>query len=85
MEEMKDCLGKEVWMSGKQGERVQDRSEWRGFVRGSGPGDKTQTLKRCHSCGLSQLYEACWWKSVCGQAHNLKGVKGKFYFFSFLS
>ena len=36
-------------------------------------------------CGLSQLYGACGWKSVCGQTYNLKGMKGKIYLFSFLS
>ena len=41
---------------------VQDRSEWQGFVRGSAWGIawrmNPQTLMRCHSYGLSQLYEA---------------------------
>ena len=49
------------------------------------PGDEPHTLMRYHSCGLSQLYEVCAWKSVCGRAYNLKGIKGKTYFFSFLS
>ena len=31
---------------------------------------------------MPQLYEACeWWKSVCGRAYNLKGIKGKFSVF----
>ena len=46
---------------------------------GNSPGDETQTLMRCHSCGFSQLYEACGWKSVCGQAYKLKSIKGNIY------
>ena len=42
--------------------KVQDRSEWRGFVRGNAwrvsRGDEPLTLARCHSCGVTQLYEA---------------------------
>ena len=45
-------------------------------------GDEPLTLKRCFSCGLPQLYEALeGWKSVCVQAYNLKGMKGKFSVF----
>ena len=47
-------------------------------------GDETQTLMRYHIFRLSQLYEACGWKSVCGQAYNLKVIIGKIYFLSFL-
>ena len=69
----------------------QDRSEWRGFVRGEcmerTPGDEPLTFMRCHSCGLPQLCEALEeWKSVRGRAYNVKGIKGKMlFFFSFLS
>ena len=51
------------------------------------PGDEPLTLTRCHSCGLTQLYEAFeGWKSVCGRVYNLKGIKGKIlFFFSFLN
>ena len=54
--------------------------EWIGDI----PGDESQTLTRCHSCVASQLYQACWWKSVCGRDYNLKGIKGEIYIFSFL-
>ena len=43
--------------------------------------DKHHTLTRCHSCGLSQVYVAFWWKSVCGRAYNIKGIMGKFFSF----
>ena len=44
------------------------------------------TLKRCHSCGLSQLNEAFeGWKYVCGRAYSLKGIEGKFSVFLLLS
>ena len=59
-----------------------------GEFMGHSPGDKPLTLTRCHSCGLPQLYEAFEkWKSVCGRAYYLKGIKGKFFLFflSFLS
>ena len=47
--------------------------------------DEPLTLTRCHSCGLSQPYEALEeWKSVCGRAYGLKGIKGKIIFFFFL-
>ena len=49
---------------------------------GRSPGDKPLTLTRCHSCGLPQLYETLGWKSVCDRAYILKGIKGKFSFFS---
>ena len=53
---------------------------------GRSPGDEPQTLTRCHSCVLPQLYEAFeGWKSVCGGAYNLKGIERKFLFFFFLS
>ena len=77
-------------MSGKQEERyrigVNDR-----YVRGEcmrcSLGDEPLSLMRCQSCGLPQLYESLeWWKSICEQAYNLKGIKGNFqFFFSFLS
>ena len=47
---------------------------------GHSQGDEPLTSPRCHSYGLPQLYETCGWKSVCGRAFNLKGVKGKNYF-----
>ena len=59
-----------------------------GECMGRSPGDEPLTLTRCHSCGLPQLYEACeGWKSVCGRAYNLQGIKGYFmgFFFSCLS
>ena len=46
---------------------------------GRSPGYKPLILRRCHSCGLPQLYEAFkGLNSVCGPAYNLKGIKGKF-------
>ena len=48
-------------------------------------GDEPLTLTRYHSCGLRQLYKALeGWKSVCGRAFNLKGIKGKIFCFSSL-
>ena len=52
-----------------------------GECMGHCPGDEPQTLKRFHSGGLSQLYEACKWNSVCCLADNLKVIKGKFSVF----
>ena len=49
---------------------------------GCSPGDEPLTLSRCHNCGLPQLYETFkGWKSICGQAYNLKGKKGTFSIF----
>ena len=46
------------------------------------PGDESLTLMRCHSCGLSRLYEALeGWKSLCGQDYNLNVINGKFFLF----
>ena len=58
-----------------------------GECMGRSPGDEPLTLMICHSCGLPKLYEAFeGWKSVCGQAYILKGIKGKFFFLlSFVS
>ena len=54
----------------------------KGECMGRSPGNEPLTLTRCHSCGLPQLYEAVEeWKSVCGRAYNLKGIKGKFSVF----
>ena len=54
----------------------------KGECMGRSPGDEPQTLTRYHSCGLPQLYEAfVGWKQFCGQAYNLKGIKGKFSVF----
>ena len=49
--------------------------------------DESLMLMRCHSCGMPQLYETLeGWKFVCGQAYNLKGIKGKIsVFLLFLS
>ena len=52
-----------------------------GECMGCSPGTST----RCHSCGLPQPYEVIGWKSVCGRACNLKGVKGKISFLIFNS
>ena len=50
-----------------------------GESMGRSLGDGLLTLTRCHSCGLPQLYETCeGWKSICGRAYNLKGIKRKF-------
>ena len=50
---------------------------------GRSPEDKPFPLTRCHSCGLSLLYETLEeWISLCGQAYNLiKDIKGKFSVF----
>ena len=54
----------------------------KGECMGHSPGDEPQTLTRCHSCGLPQLYEALeGWNSVRGRAYNFKGIKGKFSVF----
>ena len=53
-----------------------------GEYMGPSSGDEPFTMMRCHSCGLSQLYEAfVGGKSVCGQAYNLKGTFSGFLFF----
>ena len=40
------------------------------------------TLTRCHSCLLSQLYEALEEQnSTCGRAYNLKDIEVKIYIF----
>ena len=54
---------------------------YEGECMGRKLGDEPLTLMRCHSCGMAQVYEALWWKSVCGRAYNLKGIKGKISFF----
>ena len=47
------------------------------------PGNEPMTLTKSHSCGLPQLYEAFeGWKSICGRAYNLKGIKGIFFYCS---
>ena len=66
---MKDCLRKRGLDVRQTIRMVQDRCEWQSFVRECmrhSLGDEPLTLTRCHSCGLSQLYEACGWKFVCG-------------------
>ena len=48
-------------MSGKQGGWSRIGVNGRGLgggMHGCSPGDETQTLMRCHSSGLPQLYEA---------------------------
>ena len=73
-------------MSGKRGEWCRigmDGGRLRGECIGRSPGDEPLTLTRCHSSGLLQLYEALErWKSVCGRAYNVKGIKGKICFSS---
>ena len=51
---------------------VPERSEWHWFVRVNAWDIAQWMNNRCHSCGLSQLYEACGCKSVCGRACNLR-------------
>ena len=42
------------------------------------------TFTRCYRCLLSQLYVALLGESpLCGQAYNLKRIKGLIYFFFF--
>ena len=60
---LKDCL-RNKGLDVRQARRmVQDRSEcwavYEGACMGHNPGDEPRTLKRCHSCGLSKLYEVC--------------------------
>ena len=52
-----------------------------GECMGLSPGDEPLTLTRCHIYGLPQLYEALGWKFRLWPTHNLKGIKGKIYFF----
>ena len=76
---------KKVWMSGKQGDWCRIGVNWGGCM-GHHPRDESQILMRCHSCGLTQLYEACGWEYICDHAYNLKGIKVKidsFLCFSF--
>ena len=87
---VKECLKKRGLDVRKTRRRVQDRSEWRRFVRGEcmgySSGDEPLTLTRCHSCGMPKLYEVLeGWKAVCGRAYNLKVIKGKIFCFSSLS
>ena len=70
---VKVCLRK-----GGLGIRQARRMVYEREYMGSSLGNELLTLMRCHSCGLPQLYEALeGWKSVCGQAYNLNGIKGK--------
>ena len=66
---VKECLrnrGLDVRQARRMG---QDRSElwgvYDGECKGHNTGEEPQTLMRCHSFGLSQLYEAHGQKSVC--------------------
>ena len=52
---------------------------------GRSPVDEQLTLTRCLSCGLPPLNEALGWKSGCGRAYNLKRIKGKVSFLTFVS
>ena len=76
---MKECL-KKIGLDVRQARRMlQDRSEFRGFVRGEckgrSPGDEPLTLTRCHS-----------WVEICLlPSLQLKGHKGEHFFLSFLS
>ena len=78
IDSMKECLRKRG-LDVRQARRVvQGKSKSWGLVRG--------TLTRCQNCGLSELYEACGYKSVCGRAHNLKGIRvNLLLFFSFMA
>ena len=79
---MKKCLRKRGLDVRKARRMVQDRSE----CMGHNPGDEPPTLTRCHSCGLTQLYEAfVGWKSVLCSSLQLKGGKGEIFCFSSLS
>ena len=61
---VKDCLRKRGLGVRQARRMVQDRRE----CKGRSPGDEPLNLTRYHSCGLSQLYEAFGWKSICGRA-----------------
>ena len=81
---VRDCLKKRSFDVRQARKVVQERSEWGRFVRGNawGTENKYLTLKKRHSCGLTQLYEPLQgWKSICGRGYNLKGIKGKFSVF----
>ena len=52
---------------------------------GRSPRYEPLVLKRWHSCGLPQIYKAFGLKSVCDRTYNIKGIKGKFSLFSFIS
>ena len=69
---VKECLRKRGLDVRQARRMVQNRSEWREFVR----------VNPC--CGLPLLCESFGWKSVCDRAYNLKGIKETIYF-SFLS
>ena len=46
-------------------------------------GHEHQTLIRCYSCGVLQLYETPeGWKSVCSPGHMLKSIKERIFCFS---
>ena len=39
---------------------------------------RTQGNEPLHLDEMPQVYDACeGWKSICGRAYNLKGIKGK--------
>ena len=60
---MKDCLRKRD-LGDRPARRMVKVCE--GECMWHSQGDESQTLMRCHSCGLSQLYEALeGWNSVC--------------------
>ena len=69
-------------MSGKQGEWCRIGVNGGGFEgesMGHTPRNEPQTLKR----GTVVFCRSYGWKSVCGGAYNLKGVKMKIYSFFF--
>ena len=76
---VKECLRKRDLDVRQARKMVQDICEWWGFVRGECMGRMNPDLDE-----MPQLYEALeWWKSVCGRAYNLEGIKGKIGFSTF--
>ena len=53
----------------------------KGECMGHSPGVEHLTLKRCHS----YMKPVKGGSRLCGQAYNLKGIKGEFFCFSSLS
>ena len=60
---VKECLRKRG-MDVRQARRMV--GVWDGECIGYRKGNEPLILMKCHRCGLSQLYEAFKWKSVCG-------------------
>ena len=77
---VKECLEKRGLDIGQARRMVQDRSEWLGFVRGNTWG----IASGMNLDEMPQFYEAfALWKSICGRAYDLKGIKGKICYSSF--